>query len=166
MNTYSYAALAGDNSYVKGQLKERTLKKASAKLEAEGFMIINIKKDITYKWNKFLHYSTITRKDKIYFTRHLVNFLEAGIALDQSIKICQEQITNKRFQQILKEVHKNILGGQSLYHSLLPHIKIFSAYFINMIRVGEESGKLDTTLHHLLEKQEKEYELLVKTRGA
>ena len=166
MSTFTYAALASDNSYIKGQIKERGRKKAISKLENEGFLVINIKREISSKWDKLLTYSTISRLDKIHFTRHLYTFLDAGIALDEAVKICAEQIINKKFKEILFDIYKQIISGHTLHQSLQSHSKYFSGYFIKMIKVGEESGRLDNTLEHLLEQQEKEYDLITKIRGA
>ena len=166
MHSFSYAALSSDNSYVKGLIKERSRKRAIAKLESEGLLIINIKEETGRGWNKMLNWSTISRLDKIYFTRHLHAFMEAGIALNEAIKICVEQITNKKFKAILQDIYEKINGGQNLHQSLQPHNKCFSSYFVKLIKVGEQSGRLDATLKHLLEQQEKEYDLITKIRGA
>ena len=44
--------------------------------------------------------------------------------------------------------------------------KYFSDFYINLVKVGEASGTLDNVLEHLLEQQERDYELITKTRGA
>jgi len=167
MNSYIYTALLqSDNSYAKGQIRARSMKKAIANLEKDGFLVINIKQESRFNLRNFSIYSSISRLEKIYFTRHLYSFLDAGITIDQSIKIAGEQIDNKKFKEILRDVHEKIRNGQTLSSALGAHTKYFSKYFINLIRIGEESGNLDGILKHLLEQQEKEYELISKVRGA
>src|SRR3989344_3989687 len=168
MANFSYTALDKTNSYVKGKIAARNLKKASAQLEQEGFLVVNIKKEkLPAGWlAKLNNISTISRVDRIFFTRHLYTLLESGIALDQATKIAAEQATNQRFKAILNDIHSQIIKGQTLHAALAPHSKYFSNFFINLVRVGEKSGTLDESLLHLLEQQEKDYELLTKTRGA
>lgn len=167
MSQFDYTALSeADNAYVKGQIRANSPKKAIAKLEREGFLVVNIKREPKFSLKNFDIYSTISRLEKIYFTRHLHSFLDAGISFNQSIKIAAEQIDNRKFKEILNDVHDNITKGRTLSASLEAHSKYFSKYFIKLIRIGEESGTLDTVLSHLLKQQEKEYELLSKVRAA
>ena len=53
-----------------------------------------------------------------------------------------------------------------LWERLASYNKYFSDYFIHLIKVGEQSGTLDEVLKHLLEQQEREYELISNIRGA
>jgi type IV pilus assembly protein PilC len=166
MHTFNYAALKADNSYIKGQIKSRSRKTAMNKLAEKGVLLINLTRESQSFWEKLATYSTITRLDKIFFTRHLHSFLDAGIALNQAIMMAAEQTTNKKLEEMLKEIYKKINQGQTLSKSLEPYNKYFSNYYIKLIKVGEESGTLDNTLEHLLEQQEREYELLSNIRGA
>jgi type IV pilus assembly protein PilC len=92
--------------------------------------------------------------------------LESGISLDQSLKITAEQSTNRKFKEALFNIYDGVRKGQHLHEALSRHKKYFSDFFINLIKVGERSGTLDDVLSHLLEQQEKDYELISKTRNA
>ncbi|MFH0820113.1 MAG: type II secretion system F family protein [bacterium] len=164
MPIYTFSALKEDNSYIKGKVKARSQKKAIKILEKEKLLTVNIKKEKKFVWDKVLAFSTVSRIDKINFTRHLEAYLEAGVNLGEAVKIAAEQTTNKKLQGILDDIHKKIMGGQSLNGALSQHSKYFSKYFIRLIRVGEESGSLDKILRQLLEQQEKEYELIGTVR--
>jgi type IV pilus assembly protein PilC len=166
MQTFSYGALTADNSHIKGQAKGRNLKAVISKLESEGMLLIHIKRESKLFWEKLQTYSTVSRLDKIFFTRHLHSFLDAGIALNQAIKLAGEQTGNKKLAEILKDIYEKINAGKTLSKSLKPYRKYFSNYYISLIKVGEESGTLDNTLKHLLEQQEREYELISNIRGA
>lgn len=166
MQTFNYAAIRPDNSYIRGKIKTRSRKQAVKALQRDGLLVINLKKELKAGWQNLVIYGRISRIDRIYFTRHLHAYLEAGVALNQAIRIAAEQVTNQKFKEILYDIHERIVAGQSLYGSLNQHAKYFSSYFINLIKVGEESGKLDIILEHLLEQQEKEHELITKVRGA
>lgn len=164
MPIYTFSALKEDNSYIKGKIKARSQKKAVKILEKEKLLTVNIKKEKKFYLDKVLSFSTISRIDKINFTRHLEAYLEAGVNLGEAVKIAAEQTANKKLQVILDDIHKKILSGQSLNSALSQHSKYFSKYFIRLIRVGEESGSLDKILRKLLEQQEKEYELIGTVR--
>lgn len=167
MGRYYYTALnIYDNSYTKGTIAAPWQRAAILKLEQSNFLVINIKKHKNKYLKNFYLFSPISRLDKIYFTRHLYSFVKAGISLNESIKIAADQSNNKKLKKILLDVHSKIIEGESLYASLNYHKKYFSNYFINLIKLGEESGVLEESLEHLLEQQEKEFELLTKVKSA
>lgn len=167
MSTFLYTALDKVNSYTKGKIEANSQKKATAALEKEGFMIVNIKQEKASGWEKFNNiFQRISWQDKIFFTRHLYTMLESGIALDHAIKTCAEQTTNRKLTEILNDIHDRIQKGQPLHSSLAFYRKYFSNFYISLIRVGETSGKLDEVLQHLLEQQERDYDLRTKALGA
>ncbi len=166
MPIFSYIALNSSGKYIRSNLKAKTKRGVQKQLEKDGFLIINIKK-ISVGWStKLGTLSTVSRLDKIFFTRHLQTLLESGIALDQALKISAEQMTNKKFKTVLVDIYNEVVKGQNLHNALSRHTSYFSPFYINLIKVGERSGSLDDVLKHLLEQQEQDYELITKTRGA
>ncbi len=129
MPKFNYSALDKTNSYVKGNIEAISQKKAVAKLEGEGFMVVNIQRQRKIHFIKLQKISTISRLDKIFFTRHLYTFLEAGIALDHAIKIAAEQATNLKFKDILQDIFERIQKGQKLHEALANYPKIFSEFY-------------------------------------
>ena len=167
MGVFFYTALDKTNSYVKGKIEAKSTRKATVRLEKEGFLVINIKEEKTSRFTKINNLITgISAQDKIFFTRNLYTMLESGIPLDHAVKTAAEQTTNPKFKEILVDIHQRIQKGQTLHSVLLIHKKYFSNFFINLIKVGEMSGKLDNVLLHLLEQQEKDYDLRTKAIGA
>ncbi len=167
MPTFNYTALDKTNSFVRGQLEAKSVKRATATLEGEGFMIVNIIEDRRTKYSRLNNIiNNVTRLDKIFFTRHLYTMLESGIALDQAVKISAEQTTQEKFKIVLLDIHQQLLQGRQFHQSLAQHKRYFTNFYISMVRVGEKSGKLDEVLSYLLEQQESDYELITKTRGA
>ncbi len=167
MSTFLYTGLDTASAYVKGRVEAKNQKKALAQLEGEGFMIVNIKEEKTKRFGKINSiFDSVTRLDKIFFTRHLFTMLESGIALDHAVKITAEQINNQKFKAVLEDIHARLRQGQTFYSALGQHPRFFSNFFINLVKVGEKSGKLEEVLFYLLEQQESDYELLTKSRGA
>jgi len=167
MSIFTYTALDKSNSYVKGKIDAKNSKKAVAQLEKEGFLIINIKQDKASRWAKINNLViNVTRLDKIFFTRHLYTMLESGIALDQAVKITAEQTSNQKFKEVLMDIYERLRKGQNFHSALAHHPQYFSNFFINLVRVGEKSGKLDEVLYYILEQQERDYEIMTKATGA
>ncbi len=167
MATFIYTAVDKTDSFVRGKVEEKNIKRAAAKLESEGFLIVNINAEKQSRFSQFNHLlDTVGRLDKIFFTRHLYTMLESGIALDQAVKISAEQTTHQKFKGVLLDIHRRLRQGQTFHRSLSQHKEYFSNFYISMVKVGEQSGKLDEVLAYLLEQQESDYDLVTKTRSA
>jgi type IV pilus assembly protein PilC len=85
--------------------------------------------------------------------------LGSGVAMVKTIENTAKVVDNAVYEKILMEVANDVRGGESLSKSFLKH-KHFSSLFIQMVRVGEESGKLS----HILETMAKFYEKEVLNR--
>lgn len=168
MAAFNYTALDATNTFVNGRIEAGNSKTAVKQLEREGFVIVNIKEEKRPRFGGRFNIvlNGISAQEKIFFTRNLYTMLEAGISLDHAIKTTAEQTTNEKFGGILMKVHGELQKGQPLHVALLPHKDVFHGYYINMIKIGEMSGRLDDVLSYLLEKLEKDQELLMKARGA
>lgn len=167
MAIFTYTGLDKNNNYIKSTLETSSLKKATQVLEKEGVLLVNIKEEKIARSAFFDRiFNNVTRLDKIFFTRHLHTMLESGIALDQAIKIIGEQSTNKQLKEALSDIHRRLQNGESFHQCLQSHPKYFSKFYINIVKVGEKSGKLDEVLEQLLQQQESDYELISRARGA
>jgi len=167
MPEFSYSALNSQDSYIKGKVEAGNAKKALAKLEGEGLMVVTLKAEKVSKQfslNQLL--GRVSRLDRIFFTSHLYTLLEAGVAMDQAIKVTAEQASTDIFRNVLLNVHTRVQHGEALWSALAQHSKHFPEFFINLVRLGESSGRLVEVLHYLLEQQERDYELITRARGA
>ena len=76
------------------------------------------------------------------------------------------QTKKKKLQTVVASVADDVEGGMKLSHALDQHQKVFSSFFVNIIRSGETSGRLDEVLNYLADQLEKDYELNSKIKGA
>lgn len=166
MAIFLYTALGKQDAFVRGKVEARNEKHAVAKLEGEGFLVVNVRRETPNVLASVTIFERVSTLDLIFFTRNLFTMLEAGIALDQAVRVTSEQTANKKFRAVLLDIHKRIQSGQPFYLALGEHTRYFSPFYISMVRVGELSGKLDEVLSYLLEQQERDNDLRTKARGA
>ncbi len=84
--------------------------------------------------------------------------VRAGLQVLDALKMTAEQVTNKKLKLITNEILNDLQGGIDLSGCFNKHPKTFDNIYVNMIRAGEASGKLDIFLDKLvmiLEKREK-----------
>lgn len=104
--------------------------------------------------------------DKLFFAQNLTLMIKSGVPLARGLSILAKQTENKKFKKIITDIGHRVEKGQLLSKSLEMHPQIFSAIFINMVKAGEESGRLDEILKELTLQMRKEHELLSKVKGA
>jgi type IV pilus assembly protein PilC len=105
-------------------------------------------------------------KDLVIFSRQLSVIVSATIPLVQGLRILINQTESPVLKTIISEVADDVEGGAKLSAALGRHPQAFSDFFINIIRSGETSGKLDEVLNYLADQQEKDYDLTSKIKGA
>jgi type IV pilus assembly protein PilC len=82
----------------------------------------------------------------VVFSRQLATMVDSGIPIASALDVLQEQLENRTFQQILKKISDDVEAGSSLSEATGRHPRAFSDFFVNMVRAGESSGRLDEIL--------------------
>jgi len=90
----------------------------------------------------------------------------ASVPIVQALKILVSQTNNDKLKVIISEVADEVDGGAKLSQALGRYRKVFTDFYVAMIRSGETSGKLDEVLNYLADQQEKDYDLSSKIKGA
>lgn len=108
----------------------------------------------------------VSGKELVIFSRQLSTLINAKVPIVQSLEILQEQVASRKLRVVLEEMTDDIEGGKSLSDSIVKFPHVFSNLYLNMVKAGEISGKLDESLEYLADQQEKDYELSSKIRGA
>lgn len=95
------------------------------------------------------------------FARTLGTLVKSGVSLLPALKIVENTIGNIALSQLISQVSEETRGGDSLAGPL-KKLGVFPRTVVQMISVGEESGKLDEMLLKVAEIQERE--MRAKTR--
>ncbi len=96
------------------------------------------------------------------FARTLGSLIENGVPIINSLKITSEIATNLVFAQEIKHVHTQVTKGQHI-SAALKDSNIFDKNTLDLIGVGEESGRLDEMLFRIAEMNESESSGLIET---
>lgn len=150
----------------KGEIDAGTEQEAAAALREKGAIVLSIasKKQASPLIGRV--WGRISLKDKILFTKQLAVMIKAGLPIDQALQVLSEQIPSKTMGQAIHEMARDVEGGLPLSQSMSKHAAIFPAVYVNLVKSGERSGKLEDVLFRLAEQQDKDYELISKVRGA
>ena len=134
---------------VKGQ-KIKKLKKAG---QGEGFL-----------GNLFI--GKVKTADLSLFSKKISTMIKAGLPILDSFKMVAEQTENKRLKLIIHQISKDLEAGTSLSKCFAKNPAVFDKIYVNMIKAGEASGKLDIFLTKLTEILERREDIRRKIKSA
>jgi type IV pilus assembly protein PilC len=149
----------------KGYIEAKSKKDAIKKLSDVGFYLTHVKWAPFYKLNLFSS-RNITNSDLTLFARQFASMINAGIPMVKALYAVGEETENPRLKEVIQKLRKDVESGNRLSDSLAKNPKIFSPFFISLVRTGETAGKLDEMLERLALNLEKEEELRRKIRTA
>ncbi|MDD5031957.1 MAG: type II secretion system F family protein [Patescibacteria group bacterium] len=168
MAIFKYKAINTDKKVAEGLIEAVNEKMAAETLQEKGFSIVTIKKQSEGKGGiSFLTVlNRVKGKDLVIFSRQFSVMISANVALVQALRILIEQTENIALKMIISEVADEVDSGSRLSDALGKRSKVFSDFYVNVIRSGETSGKLDEVLNYLADEMEKDYDMTSKIRGA
>lgn len=122
------------------------------------------------KWDKFrLHMplvgSIVNRAQMARFSRTFALMLRAGIPINQSLTLASEALDNHYLENRLTEMKTAIEAGGTITNTAIS-INIFTPLVIQMIAVGEETGRIDELLLEVADFYEREVEYELKSLTA
>lgn len=150
-----------------GDVQSADLRSAAAILRRKGLIVISVAPKVP-PVGRFLDrlLNRVGFSELVVMTRQLATMVSAGLVLSEAIDILEEQQTNKTLKKALVEISQDIKGGFTLAQALSRHPDIFPRLYINLIKSGEASGRLDTVLKQMADGLEKDREFRAKIRGA
>ncbi len=96
---------------------------------------------------------------KVYLTRFCGNvstLLVAGISINKALQITEDTVNNSVYKEIIGKIGKEVSEGEKISFVLVQYQDYFPSFVIQMIKVGEETGKLDRTLMEVVNFYQKE----------
>lgn len=108
----------------------------------------------------------VSTKDIAIVTRQLAILFEAHVPALKTFRLLASDTENPRISKKFIEISDDIQNGTSISDALFKHPSLFSNFYVNMVRGGEESGKLSETFIALADYLERSHELMSKARGA
>ncbi len=167
MATYEYKARTREGEIRSGIIQTTSKEAALDALQQNSLIVISVEEQkppfrIDLK-NIFSH---VSQKDVVIFSRQLSTLFEAHIPIFESLKTLIGESTKPTLRKAILQILDDVGGGLSLSQAMGKHPRIFSPFYINLVRSGEESGKLQETFTYLADYLDRSYYLLTKARNA
>lgn len=111
-------------------------------------------------------FESVATKDIVLLSREIATLFEAQVSALRIFRLLASEAEKPLLRRTLTEVADDIQGGMPISKALAKHPKIFSDFYTNMVRAGEEAGKLDETFLYLADYLDRSYEVMSKARNA
>jgi type IV pilus assembly protein PilC len=164
---FKYKAIDDKGTNKEGEIDAPTRDIAIGGLQRRGLIVISIKEESGKK--SILDISFFDRvkpKDVVVFSRQIATLFDAQVSALKAFTMLAANSESKLLAVKLNQISDDLQAGVSISGALAKHPDIFSAFYINMVKVGEETGKLNQTFLHLADYLDRQYALTSKTKNA
>ncbi|MEI6281064.1 MAG: type II secretion system F family protein [bacterium] len=164
---FKYKAIDDTGVNKEGEIDAPNQDMAISGLQRRGLVVISIKEEKGSKsFFKFSFFERVKPKDIVILSRQISTLFEAQVSALKAFTMLASNAENKLLGVKLNQICDDIKAGISISGSLSHHPDVFSDFYVNMVKVGEETGKLNQTFLHLAEYLDRQYALTSKTRNA
>ncbi|MBI3887446.1 type II secretion system F family protein [Candidatus Microgenomates bacterium] len=166
MKQFEYKALDDQKKQTTGLIESLTIENAAKTLQERKLLIINLKEKTSFSLNNITIGSKVSQREIAVFTRLLSTMLSTGLPLTDAISNLSSQSGGAYFKDVLRNILHDVQSGVSLSESMAHNKDVFDELYINMVKAGEASGKVDQALEKLADTLESNLEFKSKVTGA
>jgi type IV pilus assembly protein PilC len=164
---YLYKAIESSGARKEGSIEAISLEVAIDSLQKRGLIIAEINPaDKPSVLSRFSFGSGVSNKDIVMLSRQMATLFEAQVSALKIFSLLSSEVQNDTLRKSLIEITDDLQGGSSISKALAKHPKIFSEFYVNMVKVGEETGKLNETFNYLADYLDRNYEVVSKAKNA
>jgi MSHA biogenesis protein MshG len=105
-------------------------------------------------------------EELLIFNRQLQTSYSVGVSLLQALNMIAEQTESPGLKKIIRQIIDDLSEGKALHEAMARHPKVFDGIYVNAIRAGENTGRLDEILNMLCYFSEQQMENRAKVKSA
>lgn len=178
-NKYSFTAKNIDGKVVNGFVSATTKEYAVKILMEKDMEVISIltdkevlardsfvHKDVSEFVNFGGFFDRVSMKDLVNFSKQMAALLDAGVSVVKALQLIDEEEKNPLMKRTLGNIISDVKAGKPISAAFGKHKVVFSDFYINLIKSGEESGKMSQSFFYLSDYLDRNYALVSKVRNA
>lgn len=165
---FEYRATDDQGKHQEGVIQASSEEAALQVLDRHGLYITWLKeaKEQPLYAKRISLFDRVSEKEVMLLSRQLSIMFKARVSLIDSLTTIGSQLKNKNFKAKIFQISQDVEAGTNFSDALAKHPKVFSSFFINMVKRGETLGKLSDVLQYLAEHLERDHQLKSKIKGA
>jgi len=170
---FNYVAIDNTNTQREGTVEAVTIDSAISAIQKRGYTVVSIDPEGADAGGfndllniKFELFNSVSNKDIVILSRQIATLFQAHVSPLRIFRLLSAEIENKQLKGIMNEIVEDLQAGNSISRSLASHPQVFSTFYINIVRAGEESGSLEKSFDYLADYLDRSYEVISKARNA
>ena len=165
---YNYKAIDQKGEMQQGSIDAVSMDVAVSSLQRRNLVVADI--IAATEKHSFLDYitflNTVPQKKVVAFSQQVATLFGSQVSALKIFRLLAEESDDPILRRALFDISDRIQGGSSISNAFAKYPKIFSPFYVNMIRAGEESGQISQTFEYLSDYLNRTYELSTKARNA
>lgn len=165
---FNYKAVDEKGADRSGQIDAVNVDVAIASLQRRGLIIASIdpvEQKLSLSSNIQI-FSGIKGSDIVMLSRQMTTLFEAQVSALRAFQLLAAEARTPQLAAKLSAIAADIQAGSAISAAMSRHPDVFSNFYVNMVRAGEEAGKLDETFLFLADYLERNYEITSKAKNA
>ncbi len=170
MSLFTYTAVDEQGAGRAGTIEAVNVDVAITALQRRGLIISSIdsaeQKQVWSLTTSIPLFNGIQGSDIVMLSRQMTTLFESQVSALRAFQLLASEARTPRLAEVLSAVANDIQGGSQISSALSKHPEMFSNFYVNMVRAGEEAGKLDETFEFLADYMDRNYEISSKAKNA
>ncbi|KXJ99083.1 MAG: Type II secretion system protein F [Parcubacteria bacterium OLB19] len=168
---FNYVAVDNTNNKREGTVEAVNVDVAITAIQKRGYTVVSIdpveEKGLAALGKIELNlFNSVSNKDIVILSRQISTLFQAHVSPLRIFRLLSAEIENPRLRTAMNEIVEDLQGGSTISKAMSSHPDIFSSFYINMVRSGEESGSLEKSFAYLADYLDRSYEVVSKARNA
>jgi len=164
---FNYQARTKNGEIQSGTVEASSKEAAIVLLQKHNLFVTVLEKaEAPLYFKKIKLFERVSKKEIVAFSRQLSIMFKSKITLVEALRVLATQAKNPPFQEAVLKISEEVEGGAPFSQALGSYPRLFSTFYVSMVRSGEASGTLSESLSYLAEHLEREYQLFARIKGA
>lgn len=169
---FNYKAIDNANIQREGTVEAPSVDAAISAVQKRGYTLISIDETAGNDGLagmlqiEFSFFQSVSNKEIVILSRQIATLFQAQVSPLRIFRLLSAEVENPKLQTALNEVVEDLQAGSSISRALAAHEDIFSSFYVNLVRAGEESGSLEKSFDYLADYLDRQYEVISKAKNA
>ena len=169
---FNYKAIDGNNVQREGTVEAPTIDSAISAVQKRGYTLVSIDElgksgGLGSLLNiEFSFLQSVSNKDVVILSRQIATLFQAQVSPLRIFRLLSAEAENPQLKLAMNQIVEDLQGGSSISKALAVHDHIFSSFYVNLVKAGEESGSLEKSFEYLADYLDRQYEVVSKAKNA
>jgi type IV pilus assembly protein PilC len=164
---FRYTAVTDKGEKRDGVIEAVNRDLAISGLQRRGLIVTSVKnEEEAKKWFEVTLFEKVPMKEVVILSRQMSTLFEAQVSALKAFSLLANNSENKLLGRKMNQIVADLQAGSSIAGALAKHPDVFSDFYVNMVKAGEESGKLTQVFLYLADYLDRQYALNSKTKHA